>query len=195
MAITTEEIKALRERTGLSVMDCKNALESTDGDMEKALIVLRKKSSAVAAKKSERTLGAGVVQSYIHSSMDVGAIVLLSCETDFVSKNDEFIELARNIAMHATATNPRYVSRDTVKEKDLEKAKELFKEEAKDKPKEKQKAIVEGKINSYLKELVLLEQPYIKDPEHTINDLVEQATQKFGERIEVSECVRISVSR
>lgn len=195
MAITTEDIKVLRERTGLSVMDCKNALEQVDGDMEKALIVLRKKSSSAAAKKSERTLGAGVVQAYIHASNDVGAIVLLSCETDFVAKNEEFMELARNIAMHATATNPRYIKRENVKDEDLVKAKQLFEEEAKDKPADKRANIVEGKLNSYLKEQVLLEQEYIKDPSRTINDLVEQATQKFGERIEVSECTRVSVSR
>lgn len=195
MAITTEDIKALRERTGLSVMDCKNALEQVGGDMEKALIVLRKKSSAVAAKKSERTLGAGVVQAYVHASSDVGAMVLLSCETDFVAKNTEFVELARNIAMHATATNPRFINRDSVKEEDIAKAKQLFEDEAKDKPADKRVAIVEGKLNSYLSEQVLLEQPYIKNPEFTINDLVQQATQKFGERIEVSECTRISVNR
>lgn len=195
MAITTEDIKVLRERTGLSVMDCKNALEQVDGDMEKALIVLRKKSSSAAAKKSERTLGAGVVQAYVHASNDVGTIVLLSCETDFVAKNEEFMELARNIAMHATATNPRYIKREHVKDEDLVKAKQLFEEEAKDKPADKRANIVEGKLNSYLKEQVLLEQEYIKDPSRTINDLVEQATQKFGERIEVSECTRVSVSR
>ncbi len=195
MAIGTEEIKKLREETGLSVMDCKNALEQTDGDMEKAKIVLRKKSSSIAAKKSDRTLGAGVVQSYVHASFDVGALVLLSCETDFVAKNQEFIDLAHNIAMHATATNPRFVSRDEVKDEDIKKAKQLFEEEAKDKPEDKRDAIVEGKMNSYLKEQVLLEQPYIKDPKTSINDLVEQATQKFGERIEITECKRVSINR
>jgi elongation factor Ts len=193
MAITTEEIKALRERTGLSVMDCKNALEQTDGDMEKAIIALRKKSSAAAAKKSERTLGAGVVQAYTHASQDVGAMVLLSCETDFVAKNEEFLQLAHDIAMHATATNPQFITRDAVKDEDVAKAKQLFEEEAKDKPADKRDTIVEGKLNAYLKEQVLLEQSFIKDPEHTIQDLVEQATQKFGERIEISECKRMSV--
>ncbi len=195
MAITTEEIKELRNRTGLSVMDCKNALEQVNGDMEKAIIVLRKKSSAVAAKKSERTLGAGVVQAYIHASQDVGSLILLSCETDFVSKNEEFVELAKNIAMHATATNPKFISRDDVKDEDVEKAKQLFEEEAKDKPEDKREMIVKGKLDSFLKEQVLLEQPYIKDPEHTIKNLIEEATQKFGERIEISDCARFSVGR
>jgi elongation factor Ts len=193
MAITTDQIKALRERTGLSVMDCKHALEQTDGDMEKALIVLRKKSSAAAAKKSSRTLGAGVVQAYVHASQDVGALVLLSCETDFVAKNEAFIALARDIAMHATATNPDFIDRAEVTEESTTKAKQLFEEEAAEKPADKRAAIVAGKLDAYLKERVLLEQAFIKDPSLTIKDLVEQAVQKFGERIVVSECTRLSV--
>jgi elongation factor Ts len=193
MAITTEDIKQLRSRTGLSVMDCKNALETAGGDMEKALIVLRKKSSSAAAKKSERTLGAGVVQAYIHSSQDVGSIVLLSCETDFVARNQEFKDLAHDIAMHATATCPEFISRDQVTESDVVKARQLFEEEAKDKPADKRDAIVEGKLNSYIQDKVLLEQPFIKDPAVTIQQLIEQATQKFGERIELSDCKRLSI--
>lgn len=195
MGITTADIKLLRERTGLSVMDCKNALEQTEGDMDKAIIVLRKKSSKAAAKKSDRSLGAGIVQAYVHSSLDVGAMVQLSCETDFVAKNEEFIKLARDIAMHVTATNPKFISRDEVKDEDTLKARQLFEEEAKDKPAGKREAIVEGKLNSFLKEQVLLEQPYIKNSETTINDLIEQAIQKFGERIEISDCVRVSLNR
>jgi elongation factor Ts len=193
MAISPDQIKDLRSRTGLSVMDCKNALEQTEGDMEKALLVLRKKSSAAAAKKSDRTLGAGVVQAYIHASKDVGSLVLLSCETDFVAKNPEFVSLAHDIAMHATATSPDFIRREQVREEDLAKAKQLFIEEAADKPADKRDAIVEGKINSYLKERVLLEQPYVKDQNISVKDLIEQASQKFGERIEVSECTRFSV--
>jgi elongation factor Ts len=193
MAITTDDIKALRERTGLSVMECKHALEQTDGDAEKALIVLRKKSSAAAAKKSERTLGAGVVQAYVHASQDVGAMVLLSCETDFVAKNEAFKALAHDIAMHATATSPEFISRDKVTPEAVAKAKQLFEEEAKDRPADKRDAIVEGKLNAYIAERVLLEQPFIKNPEHTIQNLIEQAVQKFGERVELSECVRFSV--
>ena len=193
MSITPQDIKDLRGRTGLSVMDCKHALEDADGDTEKALLLLRKKSSAAAAKKADRTLGAGVVQSYIHASNEVGAIVLLSCETDFVSKNEGFITLAREIAMHATATNPQFLSKEEVKEEDVAKARELFVEEAADKPEDMREKIVEGKMTSYLQEQVLLEQTYIKDPSRTIKQLVEEATQKFGERIEVSECKRVSV--
>lgn len=191
--VTPGDIKTLRDRTGLSVMDCKHALEQAEGDMDKALIILRKKSSAAAAKKAERSLGAGVVQAYIHASKDVGAIVLLSCETDFVAKNEEFVTLARDIAMHATATNPEFIKRSDVKEESLVKARQLFEAEAADKPADKRETIVAGKIDSYLKERVLLDQPFIKDSSVTVQDLVERATQKFGERIEVSECVRMSV--
>ncbi len=193
MHITPEEIKDLRTRTGLSVMDCKHALEETAGDMEKALIVLRKKSSAAAAKKADRSLGAGVVQAYVHSSKDVGALVALACETDFVAKNEEFVALAHDIAMHATATNPRYITKEQVKEEDVSKARELFEEEAKEKPESMRASIVEGKMSSYLKEQVLMDQPFIKDPSVTVGEMVERAIQKFGERILVTECTRFSV--
>lgn len=193
MTIAPEQIKALRERTGLSVMDCKQALEQTSGDMEQAMLVLRKKSSAAAAKKSERELKAGVVQSYVHSSKNVGTIVLLSCETDFVAKNEEFVALARDIAMHATATAPSCISREHIATEDVARAQALFEQEAADKPEAMRTAIIAGKIESYYKDRVLLEQEYIKDPKTTIQGLVEAATQKFGERIEVSECTRLAV--
>ncbi len=192
MSITPTQIKELRERTGLSVMDCKHALEQTEGDMEKAIIMLRKKSGAAAAKKTDRTLGAGVVQAYIHASKDVGTLLTLLCETDFVAKNEEFVTLARDIAMHATASNPVCVSREQVSEHDLLKARELFEKEAEDKPEAMRAKIVEGKLESFYKDRVLLEQEYIKDSSITVRELVERATQKFGERIEISECVRMS---
>jgi elongation factor Ts len=193
MTITPEIIKALRKRTGLSVMDCKNALIQTEGDIEQAVIVLRKKSSASAAKKSERDLGAGIVASYIHSSHTVGTIVLLSCETDFVAKNEEFMTLAHDIALHATATSPLCISRKDVDEEEIQRAKEVFLREVQDKPEDKREAILEGKIDSYFKEKVLLEQPFVKDPQSTIQMLLERASQKFGERVEISECRRVSV--
>jgi elongation factor Ts len=161
--------------------------------MEKAIVVLRKKSSAAAGKKSDRTLGAGVVQAYIHSSKDIGTMVLLSCETDFVSKNEEFVRLAHDIAMHAAATNPAFISRAQVTDEAVQAAKEVFEKEASEKSADKRAGIVEGKMNAYLAERVLLEQPFIKDPSITIQGLVDAASQKFGERIEVGECVRFSV--
>ena len=193
MEITSAQIKELRDQTGISVMQCKKALEEADGDMEKALIILKRKRSEAAEKKSDRELGAGAVGSYIHNTNEVAALVLLSCETDFVSKNEEFIALARDIAMHVAALNPKFVSRAEVDEQALQKAREVFAEEVKDKPAEMQEKILEGKMNSYFKEQILLEQPFIKNPETTIGELVTGAVQKFGENVVISEISRISV--
>lgn len=193
MAITTEEIKALREKTGVSVMQCKKALEEAGGDMEKALIILTKKSGDIVAKKGDRELGAGVIQSYIHAGGTVGAMVELNSETDFVSKHEDFATLARDIAMHVAAQKPRFLSKEGVKDEDVVKAREVFAEEVKDKPKDMQEKILEGKLDAYLKERILLEQDFIKDPSKTIGDLIAEATQKFGEKIQVSRYVCYTV--
>lgn len=191
--VSTEQIKALRDKTGVSVMECKKALEEANGDDEKALVLLRKKSSRAAEKKADRTLGAGAVAAYIHAGGTVGAMVLLSSETDFVSKNEDFKKLAYDIALHTAAMSPQFVSKEQVKPEDIRAAKEVFEKEAEEKPENIRAQIVEGKLNDYLKEKVLLEQSYVKDPSKTIRDLIEEATQKFGERIEVTECVRLGV--
>lgn len=193
MNISTEDIKALREKTGVSVMQCKKALEEAGGDMEKAVIILTKKSGDIVAKKSDRDLGAGIIQSYIHAGGSVGAMVELNSETDFVSKHEEFATLARDIAMHIAAQKPTYLSREEVKEEDLTKVREVFLEEVKDKPADMQEKILEGKIDAYLKERILLEQEFIKNPEKTIRDLISEATQKFGERIEVARYTAYTV--
>lgn len=163
MEITTELVKELRDKTGVSVMQCKKALEETGGDMEKATALLLEKSAEIANKKSDRTLGAGVIATYVHATGSVGTMVELLCETDFVAKNDEFKALARDIAMHATATGPKYVKTEEATDGDTES--------------------------------VLLTQPFIKNPEVTIKNLLESATQKFGEKIELSRFVRFSVSQ
>lgn len=192
MAVGTELIKELRDRTGVSVMECKKALEETDGDIEKALVVLRKKSGDSASKKADRTLGAGTVAAYVHASKDVGALIALSCETDFVAKNPEFSELAYALAMHAAATNPQFISREQVTEEDLKAARAVFEKESADKPDAVREKVVQGKIDSYLEEKVLLEQSFIKDPSVKIKSLIEQSIQKFGERVEVTDCARFS---
>ena len=161
--------------------------------MEKALIILKRKRSEAAEKKSDRELGAGAVGAYIHNTNEVAALVLLSCETDFVSKNEEFIALARDIAMHVAALNPKFVSRAEVDEQALQKAREVFAEEVKDKPADMQEKILEGKMNAYFKEQILLEQPFIKNPETSIGELVTGAVQKFGENVVISEISRVSV--
>jgi elongation factor Ts len=193
MAITTANIKDLREKTGISVMQCKKALEEAGGDMEKAIIILTKKSGDIVAKKGGRDLGAGIVQSYIHAGGAVGTLVELNSETDFVSKNQDFAKLAYDIAMHVAAQRPRFLSREDVKEEDVVKAREVFAEEVRDKPKDMQEKILEGKLDAYLKERILLEQDFIKDPSKTINDLIAEATQKFGEKIRIARYVCYNV--
>lgn len=194
MEITTDQVKALRDKTGISIMQCKSALEEAGGDIEKAVVILRKKGTSAVAKKSGRDLGAGVVQAYIHNTNQVGAMVMLSCETDFVSKNPDFVTLARDIAMHTAASNISFISRNDVTDDKLKVAKEVFENEAKDKPEKIRSKIVEGKLDSYLKESVLLDQPFIKNPDVTIQDLINEATNKFGERIEVSKLEKFAIS-
>lgn len=191
--ITTEQIKELRDSTGISVMQCKKALEEAGGDIEKARVILRKKSGEIAAKKSDRTFGAGVVQSYVHSTGRVAAMVELVCETDFVSGNEEFKALARDIAMHITASNPKFVSMDEIKEEDKAVAKEVFMKEIEGKPKEMQDKILEGKLTTYFSEMVLLNQSFIKNPDLTVEALILAAGQKFGEKIAVSRFTRLAV--
>lgn len=193
MEITSAAIKELRDLTGISVMQCKKALEEAGGDKEKALIILKQKRKEAAEKKSDRTLGAGAVGVYTHNTGEVAAMVLLASETDFVSKNQEFITLAKEIAMHVAAQNPKFVSRAEVNEESITKAKEVFAEDIKDKPAEMQEKILEGKLNAYFKESILLEQPFIKNPDVTIGDMVNGAVQKFGENVSVVEFKRLSV--
>ncbi len=193
MEITSAQIKELREQTGISVMQCKKALEEANGDMEKALILLKQKRKEAADKKSDRELGAGTVGVYTHNTGEVAAMVLLASETDFVSKNEEFVTLAREIAMHVAAQNPKFLSREQVGEAEISKAKEVFAEDIKDKPADMQEKIMEGKLNNYFKESILLEQPFIKNPETTIGEMVTGAVQKFGENITVVDFKRLSV--
>lgn len=185
--ITTEQIKELRDRTQVSVMKCKEALTEAEGDMEKAVKILEEKSGATAAKKSSRDLGAGVVSAYVHSNNSVAALVELQCETDFVARNEEFQALAYEIAMHVAAMKPDYVSRDDVPATEVEEQKKEFAEEFADKPEEIRENAVAGKLDSYFSKFVLLEQPYIKDDEKTIEDLLHEATQTFGENVAIGD--------
>ena len=194
MAITTEQIKELRDATGVSVMQCKKALEEANGDQEKAKIALQKQSKAVASKKLDRELGSGTIASYIHAGGAVGSMVELACETDFVSKNEEFKKLAYDIAMHVAASAPESLKRDDVTEEQESKVKEVFQKEVEGKPSDIQDKIMQGKVSSYFDEKVLLDQKFIKDPDKKISDLIESGIQKFGERIEVLRFVRYSVN-
>jgi elongation factor Ts len=193
MEITSAQLKELRDVTGISVMQCKKALEEAGGDMEKAVIILKKKRSEAADKKSDRELAAGTIGVYVHNTNEVAAMVLLACETDFVSKNEEFIALARDIAMHIAATNPKYISKSEIQEATLQKAREVFEAEIGDKPEEMKAKILEGKMAAYFKEQILLEQDFIKNPETTIAEMVTGAVQKFGENVAVASINRVSV--
>lgn len=190
--ITTEDIKKLREMTGISVMQCKKALEEADGDMEKAQMLLRKQSGKAAGKKADRELGAGVIRSYIHGNNGVGALIELNCETDFVAKNDEFVQLADDIAMHIVAMSPEFVSPENVDDATRAKVTEVMQSEVADmdKPEDIKKQILEGKINDYFAAKALLTQPFVKNPDLTISKLIEEAIQKIGEKIEVGRFVR-----
>ena len=193
MEITTADIKALRDQTGISVMQCKKALEEAAGDKDKALIILKKRRSEAAEKKAERELGAGTIGMYLHNTHEVAAIVHLACETDFVAKNEEFVALANEVAMHVAAMAPKYISRDELSDEVIEKAKEVFAAEVKDKPAEMQEKIMDGKLASYFKDQILLEQPFVKNPETTIGDMITGAVQKFGENVNVVAFQRLSI--
>lgn len=190
---TTEEIKALRDETGVSIMQCKKALEEANGDVEKAKVILRKQSAAIASKKSDRALGAGIAAAYTHAGGSVVAAVVLACETDFVSKNEEFGKLAYDIAMHIAAMRPQFRTREDVQNSDIKAALEVFQDEVSKVPEAARQKAIEGKLDSYLGERVLLEQPFVKDPSMTIRQLIESAVQKFGEKIEVVRFERLSV--
>ena len=190
---TTEEIKALRDLTGVSIMQCKKALEEADGDVEMAKVILRKHSASAASKKADRTLGAGLVAAYTHAGGQVVGVVVLASETDFVAKNEEFAKLAHDIAMHVAAMSPQFRSRSDVKESDLVAARAVFANEVADVPEDKRDLALQGKIDSYVRERVLVDQPFVKDPSVTVGELIAQAVQKFGEKIEVAQMKRLSV--
>jgi elongation factor Ts len=194
MTITTEDIKALRDETGVSIMQCKKALEEAGGDMEKARMILRKNSASAASKKSERSLGAGIVGSYVHSNKKIGAMVELFCETDFVAQNPEFITMANDLAMHITAMAPEFTKSSDIDEVSTAKATAFFQEElAKtDKPADIKEKILQGKLNDFFAEKTLMNQPFVKNPEVTIEQLMNQLIQKTGEKIEIGKFSRIS---
>ena len=190
---TTEEIKALRDETGVSVMQCKKALEEAGGDMEKAKVILRKQSAAVALKKSDRELGAGTATAYVHAGGAVVAAVVLGCETDFVSKNEEFIKLAKDIAMHIAAMNPQFKTKEDVKDSDIAAARAVFEGEVAEVPEAMREKALQGKLDSFTSDKVLLDQPFVKNPDMTVAELISQGVQKFGEKIEVVRFERLSV--
>ena len=190
--ITAALVKELRERTGAGMMDCKKALSATDGDLEKAIDFLREKGLAAAAKKAGRVAAEGLVEAYIHGGGRIGVLVEVNCETDFVAKTDAFKELVKDIAMHIAATNPSYLKREEVPTAELEHEQAVLAEQARNegKPEKIIEKMVAGRIEKYSKEVCLMEQPFVKDPDKTISDLITESIAKIGENISIRRFTR-----
>jgi elongation factor Ts len=194
--ITSAAVKALREKTGAGMMECKKALTEAGGSEEQAIEILRKRGMASASKKAGRVAAEGVVGSYIHMGGKVGVLVEVNCETDFVARTDEFQALVKDIAMHIAASEPRYVGREEVPGEVLDKEREISRAQAKNDPKNANKPeqvldkIVEGRLNKFYEEAVLLDQPFVKDPAKTVNDLLSEKIAATGERITIRRFTR-----
>ena len=197
MEITAERVKELRQRTGIGVMECKEALAECQGDIEKAISVLRKKGAARAQEKMNREASQGTVYAYIHMEGKLGVLVEVNCESDFVARNDEFKELAKNIAMQIAAANPRFVSSADIPEAELEQEKEIIRAQLQDvkKPPQIIEKIVEGKLKKFYEEVCLLDQPYIRDDKQTIQQIIAATIAKFGENIKVRRFARFELGK
>ncbi|MCX7984782.1 MAG: translation elongation factor Ts [Bacteroidetes bacterium] len=190
--ITSELVKQLREKTGAGMMDCKRALEETNGNMDAAIEYLRKRGAATAAKRADKVANQGVVEAYIHAGGRIGAMVELNCETDFVAKTPGFKQLAHDIAMQVAAMNPQYISRDQVDHATIEKELEIYKTQAinEGKPEHVAEKIAQGRLEKFFQEFVLLEQSFIKDSGKTIKDIIDEEVGRVGEKISIRRFVR-----
>ena len=191
---TAKDVMTLREMSGAGMMDCKKALVECDGDMDKAMDYLREKSLAASAKKASRIAAEGIVDAYVHLGGKIGVLIEVNCETDFVAKTDAYKTLVHDIAMHIAASNPKYIHKEEVDAGEIEKEKEILRAQALNEPKPKPMNIiekmVEGRIEKYYKEVCLLEQPFVKDPDMTVGEMVNAAVAKIGEKISVRRFVR-----
>ncbi len=192
MTISADKVKALRERTGVGIMDCKSALTETDGDIDKAVELLRKMGVASAEKRAGRETDQGLVEAYIHAGSQLGVLVEINCETDFVAKTDDFKNFARDIAMQVAATGPRVVSREDFPQEDIDKELEIYKTQANNegKPENIVERFVQGKLEKFYQENALMEQSYIKDPNKNIKELLTEVIAKTGENIIIAKFVR-----
>lgn len=192
MAVSASTVKELREKTGAGMMDCKKALAETDGDMQKAVDYLRKKGLAAAAKKADRTAADGAVGAYVHPGGKIGVLVEINCETDFVARTAEFQSLLKDIAMQVAAANPRFVRREEVSPEELDKEKAIYRQQALEtgKPEKVVDKIVEGKIERFYSEACLNEQSFIKDPDKSVTDIVNDAIARLGENIQIRRFAR-----
>jgi len=193
--ISAALVKQLREKSGAGMMDCKNALKECDGDIEKASDFLRKKGLATAAKRAGRAMSEGVVESYIHMGGKLGVLVEVNCETDFVAKNDDFKEFARNVAMQIAATNPVGIKEEDVPEDAVNREREVYRGQALElgKPEKMIEKIVDGKMNKFFKENCLMNQAYVRNPDITIADLINELIAKIGENITIKRFVRFQI--
>ncbi|BCV24955.1 translation elongation factor Ts [Gelria sp. Kuro-4] len=195
MAITAEMVKALREKTGAGMMDCKRALQETGGDMDKATEYLREKGLAAAAKRAGRTAAEGLVDAYIHLGGKLGVLVEVNCETDFVARTPEFREFVRDIAMQVAAANPQYLAKEDVPAAVLDKEREILRVQAlnEGKPEKVVDRIVEGRLEKFYSENCLLEQPFIKDPDKKVHELLTEKIARIGENIVIRRFVRFQL--
>jgi elongation factor Ts len=194
--ISAKDVKALRDQTGAGMMDCKKALVEADGDIEKAVDILRVKGQAQAARRGARAASEGVVQSYVHATGKIGVIVEINCETDFVARNDDFQEFARDVALHIAAAAPQYVSEDEVPEEDRQRELRIFEEQAADKPENVRPKIAEGRLRKWLQEIVLLNQEHVNTDKHageTIEAMRAATASKTGENIVIRRFARFQV--
>jgi elongation factor Ts len=193
--INAAMVKQLREKTGAGMMDCKKALSESAGDMDKAIDFLRKKGLATAQKRAGRAMTEGTIQSYIHLGGKLGVLVEVNCETDFVAKNENFREFAKNIAMHIAASNPLGISPEDIDEKIIEREKEIYRAQALEmgKPAHVVDKIVEGKLDKFFKDNCLMNQAYVRDPDTTISDLLNELIAKIGENITIKRFVRFQI--
>ena len=195
MAVSTSQIKELREKTGVGIMDCKTALKECDGDIIKAIDYLRKKGIATAKKRSSRTTSQGQVMSYIHAGGKIGVLVEVNCETDFTGKNEEFASFVKDLAIQIAATSPTAIDRESIPQDILEKEREIYATQAKEsgKPEKVIEKIVEGKLKKFFSEVCLLEQPFVKNPDITVQDLINEMIAKTGENIVMRRFVRFQL--
>lgn len=197
MEVTADMVKTLRHQSGAGIMDCKNALKETGGDIEEAITYLRKKGMAKADKKGDRTTGDGAIGSYIHAGSKIGVLVNLQCETDFVANTDDFKDLLKDIAMHIAAAKPRFTSREDVTEEVMAQEREIFAHQAREsgKPENIIDKIVDGKMSKFYEENCLLDQAFIKNGDVTIQELIKQKIAKLGENIAVGEFTRFEINK
>jgi elongation factor Ts len=195
MEINAHMVAELRERTGAGLMDCKRALGECDGDGEKAIVLLKKKGIAGAAKKADREAAEGVVEAYIHTGGRIGVLLQLNCETDFVAKNEQFRSLARDICLQIAASNPLYLGRDQVPEDVLKSEREVAESQCAGKPPNAVAAIVDGKLAKYFSTVCLLDQPFVKNPDITVGDMIRECISKLGENIRPVKFSRFQVGQ